>query len=162
MGLNPFLAAVVPKLLLPNRQPLLHLFDHVATCREGRVAMRRGGGDRDARLPDGNQPEAVLQHDARIGPPLVCLRQDALDLLDRHGLVRRVVDACDARVVPHCSQEDARAPPLRALDFREEVSDLDSMTGEVHHPPDNGGSSATSSPSLTVASSFTWRWFNAA
>src|SRR5882672_5985418 len=163
IGLNPFFTAVAPLLFLPDRQALLHLFDHVAAGREGFIRMRIRRGDSDAGLDHGNHTETVLEHHARPGPTLVRLRQDARDLLERHGLVGGIVDGGDIAVVAHGSQEYARPSPLRALDLGQEVGDVEGVAREMHHqPPASGGSSATSSPSVTGASSFTWRWFNAA
>ena len=125
--------------------------------------MRSRRRDGDARLTHGNHTETVLEHHARSGPTLARLRQDALDLLDRHRLVRRIVDARDAGVVPYRSEEYARAAAFRALNFGQEVTDVEGVACEMHdQPPESGGSNATSSPSVTGASSFTWRWFNAA
>src|SRR5437867_168793 len=151
---NTLLAAVPAQLLLPYRQTLLHFLDHVAARRKGFVAMRRGGSDRDARLAGGNDAEPVLEHDARLRPLCLRVAQNTFDLGDRHRLVGGVVDAGDVPVVPHGAEKHAGAPALGALDCGEQVVDIERVTREMnHHPPDSGGSSATSSPSVTDASS---------
>src|SRR5712664_3960765 len=163
MGLNPFFAAVATQLLLPDRQTLLDLFDHEPTRREGLVAVWGRSGDRNARLTDGNESHAMLQGDARFRPAPTRLVHDAGNLGERHVIVGGVLDAGDVVIVPHGAEKHARAAALGAVDLGEQRRDGYRASREVrHHPPESGGSSATSSPSLTRTSSFTWRRFSAA
>src|SRR5437588_12169850 len=158
MDPNPGRATIPTKLLFPDRQTLLYRFDHVAARRECGFAMRRSGRDCDARLTHGNQTEAVLQHHARVRPPPLRFGQHLLDLGERHVIVSRILDPGDVIVAAHGAQKHTRAPTLRALYCTEQRFNRDRGASEVrHHPPESGGSSAMSSPSLTRASSFTCR-----
>jgi len=101
-----------------------------------RQRLRRG----EARQPrsrcsphGGNQPEAVFAASRAIPATLVRLRQDSLDLVDRHRLVGGVVDAVTSaslRTVPkktHVPPRSARGPPPGGRRHR-------SVTREMQHP----------------------------
>src|SRR3989475_12016803 len=63
---HPHLSAVDAHLLLPHRDPFLDFLDHEAAGVERLGAMRRPGGDADARLAPGDPAEAVTAGDARV------------------------------------------------------------------------------------------------
>src|SRR3989441_11679179 len=96
-------------------------------------------------------------------PAATWLLQHAGNLGERHVVVNGILDAGDVVIVPHCAEKHARAAALDAVHLGEQRIDGNRVSREVrHHPPASGGSSATSSPSLTRASSFTCRRFSAA
>src|SRR5688572_23509578 len=156
MSLYPGGAPIAAELLLPNRQPFLHFFDHIAAGGEGLVPVRRRGGDRDAGLAGRDDAQAMLERDTSVGPAGERLTEYPLGLLHRHRLVGRVVDRGDVVIGAYGSQKHARPTPLRALHFSQEILHVEPVPGEMHHqPPESGGSNATSSPSVTIASSLT-------
>src|SRR5256712_10381078 len=125
--------------------------------------MRRGRRDRNARFAQRNNPEPLLQRDSRLGPTFARFVEHPRDLCHRHFVVGRVFDAGDVTVIADGAQKDAGASALGALYHPQERFDGDRIARKrIHQPPESGGRSATSSPSFTRVSSFTWRRFNAA
>src|SRR5436190_2079459 len=125
--------------------------------------MRRRRDDRDARLAHRNEAETMLQDDAGRRKARLRLLEHPVDLGRCHLVVGGVLDRGHAVVVADGAEEDAGPAALGTLDLPEQRFDGDPGSREcIHHPPDNGGNNATSSPSLTRVSSFTCRRFSAA
>src|SRR5260370_12026717 len=67
-AIHPDRAAVGAPLLLPDGDAPFHLLDHEAAGLERLGAVRRRGGDRDARLARRNEAHAVPDSDAGFRP----------------------------------------------------------------------------------------------
>src|SRR3954468_17985316 len=71
--IDPDAAAVCVHFFFPDRHAFLHFLDDKAACRECVVTVGGGSGDRDARLADRNEAEPVLEHHARVRPPVLSI-----------------------------------------------------------------------------------------
>src|SRR2546426_301894 len=170
---DPHFAAVRAQPFLPHGHAPLHLFDYVATRLERLRPVRRRRDDRDARLVHRDPPQPVPHGDPGAGPALPDLRDDATQLPVDHLLVGGVLDRGHAvllRAVAHGPEKRARAAALGGGDLGEQGIEGNVRADEIGHglsraiihPPAIGGKSATSSPSRTLASSFTCFKFTAA
>src|SRR2546422_2101745 len=63
---HPHLSSVDAHLFLPHRDPFLDFLDHEAAGVERLGAMRRRGGDADARLARGDRAESVDRKSTRL------------------------------------------------------------------------------------------------
>ena len=131
--------AVGELLLFPDGHSFFERINHPATGVEGGAAMGGGDGDEDAGFADGEAAEAMDDRDVADGEVLDGLGAEEMHLLQRHLLVRFVVEvqgSAAAGIVANDAVEDTDSSVGAGLEVALNGGGVD---GLAHEGDQRGG-----------------------